>query len=60
MCLEQRLSDVKERIRVAAERCGRSSDDIKLIAVTKTYPTDIMNKAIRLGVTDIGENKPRR
>lgn len=59
MCLEQRLSDVKERIRVAAERCGRSSDDIKLIAVTKTYPTDIMNKAIRLGVTDIGENKPQ-
>lgn len=59
MSLEQRLGDVRARIREAAEKCGRNSDDIKLIAVTKTYPTDAMNEAIRLGVTDIGENKPQ-
>ncbi len=59
MGLEQRLSDVKARICAAAEKCGRNADDIKLIAVTKTYPTDMMNEAIRLGVTDIGENKPQ-
>lgn len=59
MGLEQRLSDVRARIKAAAENCGRNADDIKLIAVTKTYPTDIMNEAIRLGVTDIGENKPQ-
>ena len=59
MSLENRLNDVMARIRTAAEECGRNPEDIKLIAVTKTYPTDAMNEAIRLGVTDIGENKPQ-
>lgn len=59
MCIESRLNDVKERISAAAKECGRAPEDIKLIAVTKTYPIEAMNEAIRLGVTDIGENKPQ-
>lgn len=59
MSLEQRLNDVKQRIANAATECGRAPEEIKLIAVTKTYPTDAMNEAIRLGVTDVGENKPQ-
>lgn len=59
MSLEERLEQVKERIAKAAEESGRNPDDIKLIAVTKTYPTDVMNEAVKLGVTDIGENKPQ-
>ena len=59
MSLEQRLNDVKQRIANAATECGRAPEEIKLIAVTKTYPTDAMNEAIRLGITDVGENKPQ-
>ena len=59
MCIESRLNDVKSRISAAAKECGRVPEDIKLIAVTKTYPIEAMNEAIRLGVTDIGENKPQ-
>ena len=59
MCIESRLNDVKARISAAAKECGRAPEDIKLIAVTKTYPVEAMNEAIRLGVTDIGENKPQ-
>ena len=59
MCIESRLNDVKARISAAAKECGRVPEDIKLIAVTKTYPIEAMNEAIRLGVTDIGENKPQ-
>lgn len=59
MCIESRLNDVKSRISAAAKECGREPEDIKLIAVTKTYPIEAMNEAIRLGVTDIGENKPQ-
>ncbi len=59
VCLIDRLNSVKEQIARAAEECGRDPRDIKLIAVTKTYPTDVMNEAIRLGVTDVGENKPQ-
>lgn len=59
MSLQKRLDGVREQISAAAKACGRNPDEIKLIAVTKTYPTDAMNEAIRLGVTDIGENKPQ-
>ena len=59
MSLENRLNDVRCRIGEAAEKSGRNADDVKLIAVTKTYPVEVMNEAIRLGVTDIGENKPQ-
>lgn len=59
MSIETRLIEVKNKISETAKACGRNPDDIKLIAVTKTYPTSAMNEAIRLGVTDVGENKPQ-
>lgn len=59
MTLETRLCKVRKDIDEAAKRCGRNPEEITLIAVTKTYPVDAMNEAIRLGVTDIGENKPQ-
>ncbi len=31
--------------------------DVKLVAVTKNHPVEIMQQAIDLGVTDIGENR---
>ncbi len=55
--LEKRLCDVRNKIRLSAEESGRCEDDITLIAVTKTYEADVINRAIELGVTDIGENK---
>lgn len=59
MTLQDRLDSVRKRIDAAARRSGRRGEDITLIAVTKTYPTDVMNQAIELGITDIGENKPQ-
>lgn len=59
MGVSENLKSVRDRIVRAAERAGRNPDEIKLIAVTKTYPTDVMNEAIREGVTDIGENRPQ-
>ncbi|MGM9936252.1 MAG: YggS family pyridoxal phosphate-dependent enzyme, partial [Candidatus Ornithomonoglobus sp.] len=59
MGVKENLTAVKKRIAAAASACGRSPEDVKLVAVTKTYPTEVMNEAIRLGVTDIGENKPQ-
>lgn len=59
MDIKERLEDVEKRITAAAERSGRKREDITLVAVTKTHPADMMNEAIKLGVTDIGENKPQ-
>lgn len=55
--IQKNLEDVKKRIKNAAEMSKRSPEDITLIAVTKTHPVQMINEAIDLGVTDIGENK---
>ena len=55
--IKNRLKSVQERIGAAAKEAGRKKEDITLIAVTKTYEADVINEAIDLGVTDIGENK---
>ncbi len=36
---------------------GRAKDSVKIIAVTKTIDIERIQKAINLGVTDIGENR---
>ncbi len=59
MNIRENLEEVERCIAAAAERSGRKREDILLVAVTKTHPADMMNEAIRLGVTDIGENKPQ-
>jgi len=55
--IKQNLKDVKDRITKSALRVYRHPEDIKLIAVTKTFPVDVINKAIDLGINSIGETK---
>ncbi len=55
--LEQNLRIVREKIRNAASRHGKTDAEITLVAVTKTFPAKIINQAIALGVRDIGENR---
>ena len=57
MTTEQNLKNVKERITKSALRVYRHPEDVKLIAVTKTFPVDVIEKAINLGVNSIGETK---
>lgn len=55
--LSERLEDVRHRIATAAEKAGRTTGDVTLIAVTKTAPPDQIRELISLGVADFGENK---
>lgn len=55
--LGDNLQEVRQRIAEAAKAAGNAPDSVKLIAVTKTHGVDVINEAISLGVTDIGENK---
>ena len=57
MTIEQNLKNVKERIAKSALRVYRHPENIKLIAVTKTFPVDVINKVIDLGIHSIGETK---
>ena len=54
--LQNRLANVNERIRQAAESCHRAPTSIRLVAVSKTISAEVVGAAIEAGVTDLGEN----
>ncbi|WP_417555998.1 YggS family pyridoxal phosphate-dependent enzyme [Microbacterium sp.] len=51
------IADVRARIAAAAERAGRSADEVRLLQVSKTVPEERLLLAIQAGATDLGENK---
>ena len=48
---------MRERIARAAQRAGRSPDEITLVAVSKGHPPEAVVEAYHLGVRDFGENR---
>lgn len=48
---------INERIAEAAQKVGKSRDDITFLAATKTVEPKVINHAISLGLDHIGENK---
>lgn len=55
--IKRSLEKVRRRIAAAAERVGRTESDIKLVAVSKTHPSEELIEAIGHGVIALGENK---
>jgi pyridoxal phosphate enzyme (YggS family) len=54
--VKQRLKSIYHRIQEAAMSCGRQSDEIQLVAVSKTMPKEKVLEAIDAGVAVFGEN----
>lgn len=48
---------INERIAEAAQKVGKSREDITFLAATKTVEPEVINHAISLGLDHIGENK---
>lgn len=55
--LAANLADVRTRIADAALAAGRHPSDVRLIAVTKTWPLSDIRILCDLGITDFGENR---
>jgi len=55
--IDENLKIVRENIEKAALKSGRKSEDIKLMAVTKTVAPEFINHAISRGINLIGENR---
>ena len=51
------LEKVNEQIKLAAASANRLSDDITLVAVTKTFPVSDIEILYSLGIRDFGENR---
>ena len=57
--IRENLTDVERRIKEACLRCGREPSSVRLIAVSKTKPAEMIQEAIAAGILDFGENKPQ-
>ena len=55
--ISDNLRTVEENINAACGRSGRNRADVKLIAVSKTKPVEMLREAYDLGCRDFGENK---
>jgi pyridoxal phosphate enzyme (YggS family) len=55
--LSDRLTAVRSRIDAAARSAGRDPSSIRLIAVSKTHPADLVREAYAAGQRDFGENR---
>ena len=55
--MKKELEAIQAHIEKAAQKSGRTGEDIQLIAVSKTYPVSAIEEARALGLTAFGENK---
>ena len=54
--LTDRLARVNERIAGACARAGRDPGGVKLLAVTKIFPAEVIREAYQAGMREFGEN----
>ena len=55
--ISSNLAAVRERIVRALATCGRTVDEVELIAVTKTFPVSDVEILYELGLRNFGENR---
>jgi pyridoxal phosphate enzyme (YggS family) len=56
--IQNNLDRVSTQMMKAADKCRRPLETIKLIAVTKGQPVDVIESAVGRGITRFGENYP--
>jgi len=57
MSIAENLAQVRERVDAAAQRAGRRSEDVALMAVSKTFPAERIREAYDAGLRLFGENR---
>jgi PLP dependent protein len=57
MSIAENVARVREQIEAAARRAGRGSEDVALMAVSKTFPAELIRAAYDAGLRLFGENR---
>jgi PLP dependent protein len=52
-----KVASVRARVAAAAERAGRSPEDVMLVAVSKSFPVEAVAAALEAGIEILGENR---
>jgi len=55
--IQKNMTELKEEIKKIGQTCGRNTDEIKLVAVSKTYPVEAIEECLETGHRVFGENK---
>lgn len=55
--IREQIGEIKARMEEACKRAGRNPEDVRLIAVSKTKPAQMVLEAYEAGMRDFGENK---
>ncbi len=55
--IRNNLDNIFNKVQAAAEKSGRTAEDIKVIAVTKTVEVDRIKNVYEYGLRDMGENR---
>jgi pyridoxal phosphate enzyme (YggS family) len=54
--IPQNITNLRHRVRLAAEKCQRNPEVIRIMAVSKTRPAGAIRLAFENGLADFGEN----
>jgi pyridoxal phosphate enzyme (YggS family) len=57
MTIADRLTEVRARIAAAGRSAGRDPASVLLVAISKTFPLDLVREAYAAGQRDFGENR---
>ncbi len=55
--MQEQVDAIRERMAGACARVGRNADDVRLVAVSKTYPPERVCEAVDCGLTVFGESR---
>ncbi len=55
--IHDNIENVKSKIAAALAQAGRQDCDVELLAVSKTFPVEIIREAVNAGLRMFGENK---
>jgi pyridoxal phosphate enzyme (YggS family) len=55
--IAENIGEVRRTMADAAQKAGRSVEEVTLVAVSKTMPVGLVKMAYNVGVMDVGENR---
>lgn len=57
MDIQDNYRRIRENIALIAQRCGRSPEEVRLVAVSKRHPLEAISAVHEAGCVDFGENR---
>ncbi len=60
MSVVENIQNVRAKIAAAAEKSGRTAEDVLLLAVSKTKPVELIGEAVQAGCLSLAKTRCRK